>query len=84
MAGQWVAVANTTDGDAAKVIDAEQIRADSKLARDDSELLVKIAGAIGTTVDECVRIRTEYPDKWQSILADLGLAGDKPTLKVEG
>lgn len=60
-----------------KVIDIAAVQADADAGKADAELLLKVADALGTSVEECARLRAEAPEKWAAILADLGLDGGK-------
>jgi len=59
----------------ARTIDVDAVRATAASGAVDRELVAKVAGAVGWSWAEADRIRSEHPDKWAAVLADLRLGG---------
>lgn len=55
--------------DTANVIDAAQVKADSKAGQADNDLLIRIAKAFGMSVDEVVKVRDTDPKRWAELTA---------------
>ena len=55
--------------DTANVIDAAQVKADSKAGQADNDLLIRSAKAFGMSVDEVVKVRDTDPKRWAELTA---------------